>query len=364
MVRGMLSWIGQCLFRWQDRIGRVSCGLCRAKKRNTKRGSILIVVLWSLFFLSMLAVAVNAYVWPSLSLAGKLRDRAKMHYLAKAGVKRAILEIERDVTDSYDALNDSWSNNEDGFKEIELGDGTFSVQRIAYSGQGIEEIKYGLVDEERKININKTSYVVLKQFFEIVGEAASQQASDIAASIIDWRDEDDEPQENGAENGYYLTLSPGYPCKNKDFEVLEELLLIKGMSQGVFDKVKDRITIYGTGAVNINTADELVLRSLGMAESLAEKVVHFRNGGDGKEATSDDNVFQSAGTIAETLNSTGNLSEEELSQLNSILGAGLLSVRSDNFMGQSFGKLAGKEVSRKIVFVFNRNKVLKHWREE
>ena len=77
-----------------------------------------------------------------------------------------------------------------------------------------------------------------------------------------------------------------------------------------------------------------------------------------------DNVFESVGTIAETLGNAEGLSGEELSQLNSILGAGLLSVRSDNFMGQSFGKLTGKEVSMKIVFVFNRNKVLKHWREE
>jgi general secretion pathway protein K len=368
MARGILHWRELCLFQLAYSVERIADSKKLNAKRyplNAKKGSILIVILWALFFLSMLAVAVNAYIWPSLSLAGKLKDRAKMYYLAKAGVKRAILEIvKNDATDSYDALKESWSNNEDGFKEIELEEGTFSVQRIAYTGQGTEEIKYGLIDEERKININKASYSVLKKFFEIAGETTSQQAADIAASIIDWRDEDDEPEENGAESGYYLTLDPPYPCKNEDFEVLEELLLVKGMSQEVFDKVKDKITIYGTGAVNINTADALVLQSLGMSQALAEKVIHFRKGSDGKEATQDDNVFESTSTIAQTLNDVEGLSGDEFSQLNSILGAGLISVRSDNFRGEAIGKLTGKETSGRIVFVFNRNKVMKYWREE
>jgi len=370
MTKGMLNWRGQCLYQWQDRKRfrlHASCFMLHAenvRRAGYEKGSILIVVLWSLFFLSMLAVAVNAYIHPQLSLAGKLKNRVKTHYLARAGVKRAILEIERDTTDSYDALNDPWSNNEDGFKEMELGDGRFTISYQTTDDRQQTTERYGLVDEERKININKVSYTVLKNFFEIAGKVASQQASDIAASIIDWRDKNDEPQENGAESGYYLTLDPPYPCKNGDFEVLEELLLVKGMSWKVFDKVKDKITIYGTGAVNINTADKVVLQSLGMSKVLVEKVIHFRKGADGREATEDDNIFKNVNTIVSTLINSEGLSKSEIAQINELIHNGLICVYSSNFKGRSIGKVKGSQKSTEIIFVVDRNKVLKYWRED
>ena len=65
-----------------------------------EKGSIVIVVLWSLFFLSALAIAINAHIRPQLDLAEKLIGRTKMYYLARAGVKRAILEVKNDKTDA------------------------------------------------------------------------------------------------------------------------------------------------------------------------------------------------------------------------------------------------------------------------
>jgi len=295
-----------------------------------------------------------------------LIGRAKMYYLAKAGVKRAILEIERDETDTYDALSDLWSNNKEAFEKVELGDGSFTIgyQASRYTPQA-EEIRYGLIDEERKININKVSHSVLKKLFEIACGITSQEASDIADSIIDWRDEDDEPRDNGAEDGYYSGLNPGYPCKNEDFEILEELLLVKGVTQEIFDKAKDVITVYGEGLVNINTAEGLVLQVLGMNEELVEKVMSFRNGSDGEELTKDDNVFEDVGAIADTLNSIEKLSNSEIAQINKIFSFGFLCVRSDNFIGQALGQIGNKDDSIVITFVFDRkDRVIKYWRTE
>ena len=97
---------------------------------------------------------------------------------------------------------------------------------------------------------------------------------------------------------------------------------------------------------------------------LVEKIIHFRNGSDGEEATSDDNVFEIVKAIAETLGSAEGLSQEEIGQLKGVLGAGLLSVRSDNFRGQSLGQMRNTDKSAQITFVFDRNKVIKYWREE
>jgi len=304
--------------------------------RLTERGSILIIVLWSVFFLSVLAMAIDAHIRPQLALGGKLLRRTWAHYLAESGVRQAILAIEKDTTPLHDGLTDTWADV-DG---KELGMGAFTVE---------------LVDEERKININKAPYRVLKDFIEIAGETDSQEAEDIADSIMDWRDEDDDSRENGAEDGYYSMLHPGYPCKNKDFEAPEELLLVKGVTRELFDKIRDRITIYTEGPVNINTADTVVLVSIGMTGELAGKILDFRK----------ESVFEDMDVIASTLAETEDLSGDEISRLNKIFALGLFSVRSDNFMGQSVGELTGgTPESRRITFVFNREeRKIKYWRE-
>jgi len=356
-------------------------------KRASKRGSILILVLWALFFLAMLSLAIRAYVQPQLSLAQKLLGRAKMYYLASAGVERAILEVknnsveydaedknkdedDEEETYDYDALNDPWSNNEKAFKDIELDGGTFSIVNIVTAdseGRLLKEprIRYGLTDEESKININKVPESILASFFEIVAELDEDEAAEIAASIEDWRDEDDDVREDGAEGeDYYEKLRAPYPCKNADFGIPEELLMVKGLTQEIFDSVKDRITVYGTGAVNINTADTLVLQSLGMDEKLVEKIIQFRSSSDGTEGTEDDNLFKEVDTITKDLSEEESTTGSDNSMILRLTSGELLSVRSDNFRGIARGSVNGREGFLEIVFVYNyADNMIRYWNE-
>jgi len=334
-------------------------------KSLDKKGSILIGVLWSLFFLSALAISINSLITPQLNLAAKLRDRVMLRNFAEAGMKRAIIEIRADKTQDYDGLNDLWSQNEEAFKEINLTDeGNFSLEYSLSEEEDEEsEKRYGLIDEERKININTATAEVLNQFFKIVGEISSQEAEDITDAIIDWRDEDDEPLDNGAESSYYESLDPGYTAKNTDFEILEEILLIREMSQTIYDKVKGYMTVYGEGKVNINTADTLVLQSLGMSSSLAEKIISYREGDDGQEATEDDNNFENAQNVTSVLSANQNLSIGEVNALNAIINEDLIDVRSDHFRGHSFGSLMDRAIRSEIVFVINRDEQVRYWRE-
>lgn len=309
--------------------------------KNSEYGSILIVVVWVLFFLSALVLAINAYIRPRIGLGGKLLNRAKAHYYAEAGVKQAMLELEKDDTDLYDCLSDGWSVNTNAFGEKKITGGIF---------------RFKLVDEERKININKAPRDVLKNLFEIVGGEDSQAAEALADSIIDWRDEDDDASPSGAENGYYSMLRPGYNCKNADFDIAEELLVVKGMTRKIFDKVKERITVYSEGPVNINTADKLVLMSLGMGDELAEKVLNFRD--------VDGNIFDDDGGVADSLNQSENLSAEDVVAIDTILSKNLFSVFSYNFSGHASGKAEGRPDLLEITFVYNRDeKSIKYWRE-
>ncbi len=309
-------------------------------------------------------MAIYAHIAPQLSLVGRLRDRLYIHYLAEGGVKRAALEVRTDETQDFDALNDSWSSNEEDFKEIPLGQGGFfSVKYQVAEGPEEEQYRYGLVDEESRININTASGESLQRLLESAGEVSSQEAKDITDSLLDWIDEDDDPRGNGAEEGYYANLQKKHSCPNAKFEVLEELLLVKGMTAEIFDKVKGHLTVYGNGPINVNTAGEAVLRALGMSEGLVEKILRFRRGNDNEEATQDDNVFESAETMADVLNASVGLSQEEVNELIVVVSAGWVRVKSHHFRGESYGWREDGDFMKKILFVVDRQGQIKYWQE-
>jgi type II secretory pathway component PulK len=333
----------------------------RRPRVGGRRGSVLIAVLWSLFFLAMLAVAVNAYVRPQMELSAKLLGKAKMYYLARAGVERAILEIENDATSNYDSLYDSWSSNEAAFKDVKLGGGTYSAVKPAVKGTKEE---YGLTDEESKININRAPQSVLKNLFEKDAGLGAEEAGAIADSILDWVDRDDSLHKDGKESSYYEFLSEPYPCKNGYFEAPEELMLVNGVTREVFDKVKDVITIYGNGTVNVNTADARVLKAIGLSSEAAEKIISLR---ESASSSIDDekpaNVFTDASIIANVLKESGPSALGEAAQL--ARAAGILGVKSDSFRGTIKGSWGREGRSQDITFVYDRNdKLIKYWREE
>ncbi|MFO0943799.1 MAG: type II secretion system protein GspK [Pirellulales bacterium] len=53
---------------------------------------------------------------------------------------------------------------------------------------------------------------------------------DLADSILDWLDEDDDMREYGAEYDYYAGMQPAYKPANGPMESIEQLLLVKGMT--------------------------------------------------------------------------------------------------------------------------------------
>ncbi len=336
------------------------------------KGSILIIVLWSLFILGALAVAISGYVSGRISVAAKLSQRARGYYLAKAGIARAILEVKNDTTEKYDSLNDNWSTNDAAFKEVKLGDGTYSVfpllqtplKKEAAQSEVKPAVRYGLSDEESKLNINKASKDVLKKLLLITCEIDPDKAGAIAASIVNWRSPADRADKEGASAFYYQSLDRPYNCRNAPIEAPEELLLVRDMTPDIFGKIKSYITIYGSGAVNINTADAAVLSSIGMGDELARKVAGFRSlksegGKDGADVT----AFDDLGQVTALLVKKESISAEESAKISALIGSGQLTVNSDNFGGIAVGN-AGGQAGASIAFVFDRkNNAMRYWKE-
>jgi len=87
-------------------------------------------------------------------------------------------------------------------------------------------------------------------------------------AIKDWMDENDEVTGFGAENMYYKGLEEPYACKNAPLDCIEELLMIKGITEDLYygtgetPGIAEYFTLYGRGKININSAPGLVLRAL------------------------------------------------------------------------------------------------------
>ena len=115
------------------------------------------------------------------------------------------------------------------------GDDEWYFTIYAYNDQDDTEVRYGVSDTAGKININTASRKVLEGLPNMTGE--------LVDCLIDFRDSDNEPQENGAEQEYYNQLAHPYAIRNGSLMTVEELLLVKGF---------DGTLVYGEDA-NFNT---------------------------------------------------------------------------------------------------------------
>lgn len=83
--------------------------------------------------------------------------------------------------------------------------------------------------------------------------------------ITDWMSEVNTSKNGGDKRAAFQSLNTDgrsdYP-PNRGFRTLEELRLVPGMNNVLFELLKPSITIYGMKAINPNVASELVLKSL------------------------------------------------------------------------------------------------------
>jgi type II secretory pathway component PulK len=135
-------------------------------------------------------------------------------------------------------------------------------------------------DESGKININKITDETKQGFikFLLALKIEEHAAEIITDSILDWVDEDDLHHVNGAEKNYYSSLPEPYEPKNGAFEIIEELTLVKGVTPQVFELLREHVTIYGAGKINVNFASKEVLLSVpDISPEIVDAIIQYRD---------------------------------------------------------------------------------------
>lgn len=87
---------------------------------------------------------------------------------------------------------------------------------------------------------------------------------ELIGNLADWVDADSlsASGRGGYEDDLYNRLDSPYLAKNARFDTPEEIRLVAGWQDDVFDRFGGALTIFGSGKVNINCADDLVIIGL------------------------------------------------------------------------------------------------------
>ncbi len=82
-------------------------------------------------------------------------------------------------------------------------------------------------------------------------------ARDLIANLADWVDADSMRSGNrgGYEDSDYQKQDPPYKAKNAALETLDEIRLVEGWQDEVFERFAEQFTIYGSGKLNIACED-------------------------------------------------------------------------------------------------------------
>lgn len=274
-------------------------------KIGNNKSSILITSLWIMAILSLLGMGIGFRASLEVRLSKYNMDKLAARYLADAGIVKA-QEFLLNDTNEYDTLYECGISlkTEETLKDIfgtefnKLGSGSFSVYYAQEKGYGQDSyLRYGMMDEERKMNINiaKFSPGNINEFKRILGGLSSGLTIEIINAMIDWQDIDSTSLPGGAEDNYYELLEHPYECKDSDFELIEELVFVKDVTPELFKEIKDYVTVYGDGKININTASRKVLNAVivtgGRYYDLVDAIIRHRQGEDGIEGTRDDKIL-------------------------------------------------------------------------
>ncbi|MFA5146426.1 MAG: hypothetical protein WC515_03485 [Candidatus Omnitrophota bacterium] len=311
-----------------------------------RKGTILVASLWILSILSIMAVGIGFRTSLEARLSKYNLDRMKSLYLARAGSFRSLEAISADGRD-YDSMRECgiMISDEYGpeagpsvfFSDIRAGDGTFSV---GYTSD--KKYYAGMSDEARRININTAPAAVLERLLGPGNE-------EVASYVIDWRDTDAITARGESEDAYYQSLEHPYRCKNGNFLAPEELFMVRGMTPEIFYNIKEYITVFGEGKININTAPPRVLLASGLSESTADIITRFRAGPDGIYGTGDDGIFRSDGNIQNDSIFTGTAAADKETIRNSF------TIKSEYFRIESTGRAENSKAEKLILAVVQKN---------
>lgn len=228
-----------------------------------EEGVALLLVLWVLILLMVIVMSFSYMTRTELEAGVYFRERLRDDMLAEGAIQRAVLEV-------------FYAKRNPAAEGLWRTDGRTN----AYD----QDFEVRVLPESSRMDLNSVPDVILRGLLSTLGVGSKEQDI-IVDSILDWRDADDLHRLHGAEDEYYNSLDRPYKAKNGNLDSIEELLLIRGVTAGLFygegEKrgLKDLVTVYsGSAKINVNTAGREALQAIpGMSSQIVEAIIDHRS---------------------------------------------------------------------------------------
>ena len=216
---------------------------------GSSRGIALLSVLWITGLLAVIAASFASSTRTEARLARNLVANAKAEALADGGIQRGALGLlEIDPAAAWRADGTTYA--------MTLGEGEVQIQ---------------IEDEDAKIDLNGAPRELFQGLLSALGEAPDE-ADALADRILDYRDDDSDPEPLGAEDEDYFAAGLAAGAADRPFTTESELLNVLGMSQALYERMRRYVTVYsGAEGVDPMRASRVVLEALpGMTPQLIE----------------------------------------------------------------------------------------------
>jgi len=202
----------------------------------SRRGFILVAVLWILAALATLASIYSVYALNTASASRLPEERLKAEMAIRAGVELAAYQV------MAAAQNETPGH---GAFVAKLGDATIDVQYVS---------------EGARVDLNSASPALLTGLFTSLGY--DKAAESYAARIDGWRTEV-APNAPNKEAAVYKDASAPYPPRQGPFATTTELSLVLGIPPAAVARAMPYVTVYsGAAKVDVLDADPAILAAL------------------------------------------------------------------------------------------------------
>lgn len=271
-----------------------------SRARSSSAFAVLMVMV-VVTVLSILAGALAIFLKVETQLTANSNDSEKLLWIGRGGVQRACWILANEPGGPT-SLKQIWAGGPGDGPETNGPLAGISLKDFPV-GDGFVDIE--MTEMESKFNVNTADSELLRQILTTMGVDAGQ-ISDVADSIQDWVDPDDATKPAGAESDVYQGMTPPYNAKNAPIDDIQELQLIRGITPEMFKGgeanpnapfkkhrlgfgggrgeaadylfgLRDVLTPYSSGKVNVNTASSNVLACIPLMDGVSvQGILTFR----------------------------------------------------------------------------------------
>lgn len=238
-----------------------------------QRGVALIMVLLVVSVATLIAVAMLNRQNLLIHQTTNVLDQSQAYQYALGGeeIARQLLHADLDTQPLVDYEGEDWARKlepfeyESGEVEIRITDlqGLFNLNSLAVKGDK------GVVNRQR--------------FKALLGILSLDNM--ILDRIVDWLDDDQAPEQLGAEDYEYLVMDPPYRTSSSLFVDVSELRLLLELPEEAYQLLLPNVCALPDPlvSINVNTAPLNVLRTLAtdLTDEIAGELISFREYDEG-----------------------------------------------------------------------------------